>query len=53
MTAAVLAGLVWLITMLTSGNSSTLDTVSGVLVGATAVGGVVMGLLYIVHLSKK
>ncbi len=53
MTAAILTGAVWLITMLTNSNSSTVDTISSILVGATAVGGIVMGLLYVVHLSKK
>lgn len=53
MIAAILYGILWALTGLLKNSSSTTDTISSVLIGATAVGGILMGLLYAIHPSKK
>jgi len=50
MAAAILLGLVWIITSVTGHHA---DTIQSILILATMVGGVIMGLLYVVHLSSK
>ena len=51
--AAVLLGILWLLTSVLGHEGGILSTVSAVLFTATALGGVVMGLLYLIHLLKK
>jgi hypothetical protein len=53
MAAAILYVVVWVATDLMNNKSSTTDSIGSVLIVATMVGGVVMGLLYLVHLSSK
>lgn len=48
--AAILLGIVWIITSATDRHA---DTLQSILILATMVGGVVMGLLYVVHLSSR
>lgn len=52
-TAAILYGVLWTLTGLMKDASSTTDTISNVLIAATAIGGILMGLLQAVHPSKK
>jgi hypothetical protein len=51
--SAILLGVTWVITSALGHEGGLLGSLSAVLFTATAVGGVVMGLLYLVHLFKK
>ncbi len=50
MAAAILLGVVWIITSVTNHHA---DTLQSVLILATMIGGIAMGLLYVIHLSSK
>lgn len=51
--SAILLGVLWVITIILGHEDGLLSTVSAVLSTTTAVGGVAMGILYLVHLLKK
>lgn len=53
MTAAVLYVLLWAIVSITNSQSATTDKLGNVLITATLIGGVIMGLMYLVHLYRK
>ncbi len=53
MGAAILYGALWVIVDLMNNKNSTTDSIGNALIAATMAGGVVMGLLYLVHLSSK
>ena len=53
MAAAILYGVLWVIVGLLNDQSSATESISNVLIFATVVGGVLMGLLHLVYLSSK
>jgi hypothetical protein len=53
MAAAILSGIAWGAFSILDKSSGTSDAIGSVLIGATMLGGIVMGLLYAVHLTTK
>ncbi|MFN8016120.1 MAG: hypothetical protein U0R17_05900 [Acidimicrobiia bacterium] len=51
--AAILAGICWVLSDVIAKDSTLFDKLANITIGATMVGGVVMGVLYLIHLTKK
>lgn len=53
MTAAVLAGITWSITLVVGSDKSVLNTLVAIFAGATTLGGIMMGIVYLARLTSK